>query len=380
MTFSNRRFLLLSFPWTHSWRLSPVLSMKRKDFTLVRLWCCLNIFVSVPVGPSGNRGWLLRPQQQRLRRLREQQRCPRPAATGGGSPGLPLEPLHQPGGFFVSLFSVTLFGPWSDSVGRRPALILPAAGLALQTAIYLLVMYLELHVAYFLLGRLLSGLTGDYNLILASCFAYVADTSDRRTRTFRVAILEACLGTAGMLASIGGGHWCKAQVEVLFTLCLFFLLVTVHFGAKDLLLFYELGFPLCWASDLIRTVVSQSNWPVKPPVQEGSVTSRHQICLETWNWKETTGDFRLYRWIGKAVGENAPPETENLKVPGTAEKPKVTCPFPQNRPVSIPLPWQNWPGWQSCSHCSSNRNSHWFLRLSTLWAHACLVCPRWESL
>uniref|UniRef100_A0A8C0UAY1 Proton-coupled folate transporter n=1 Tax=Cyanistes caeruleus TaxID=156563 RepID=A0A8C0UAY1_CYACU len=213
------------------------------------------------------------------------------------------------GGFFVSLFSVTLFGSWSDSVGRRPALILPAAGMALQTAIYLLVMYLELHVAFFLLGRILSGLTGDYNLILASCFSYVADTSERRARTVRVAILEACLGTAGMVASIGGGQWRKAQGYInpfwlafaaslaatlyaafflresvkqkkaakLFTLShykavyrlyaapehlssrwklalyslAFFLIVTVHFGAKDLYVLYELGFPLCWASDLV---------------------------------------------------------------------------------------------------------------------------------
>uniref|UniRef100_U3JVE3 Proton-coupled folate transporter n=1 Tax=Ficedula albicollis TaxID=59894 RepID=U3JVE3_FICAL len=213
------------------------------------------------------------------------------------------------GGFFACLFSVTLFGPWSDSVGRRPALILPTAGMALQTGIYLLVMYLELHVAFFLLGRILSGLTGDYNLILASCFSYVADTSERRARTFRVAVLEACLGTAGMVASIGGGQWRKAQGYInpfwlafaaslaatlyaafflresvkqkkeakLFTLShykavyrlytaperpgsrwklalyslAFFLIVTVHFGAKDIYVLYELGFPLCWTSDLI---------------------------------------------------------------------------------------------------------------------------------
>ncbi|XP_064893055.1 proton-coupled folate transporter isoform X2 [Columba livia] len=213
------------------------------------------------------------------------------------------------GGFFVGLFSVTLFGPWSDSVGRRPALILPAVGMAVQAAVYLLVMYLQLHVAYFLLGRILSGLMGDYNLILASCFAYVADTSDKRARTFRVAVLEACLGIAGMLASIGGGQWRKAQGYInpfwlvlaaslaaalyaafclqesvkqqkpakLFTLShykavcrlytasehrslrrqlalyslAFFLLVTVHFGTKDLFVLYELGSPLCWAADLI---------------------------------------------------------------------------------------------------------------------------------
>ncbi|NXU50532.1 PCFT protein, partial [Turnix velox] len=213
------------------------------------------------------------------------------------------------GGFFVGIFSVTLFGPWSDSAGRRPALVLPAVGMAVQAAIYLLVMYLQLHVAFFLLGRLLSGLLGDYNLILASCFAYVADTSHKGARTFRVAILEACLGVAGMVASIGGGQWRKAQGYInpfwlvlaaslaaalyaafclresvkeqkpakLFTLChykavyrlytapeylssrgklalyslAFFLIVTVHFGAKDLFVLYELGSPLCWTSDLI---------------------------------------------------------------------------------------------------------------------------------
>ncbi|NXH16634.1 PCFT protein, partial [Bucco capensis] len=244
-----------------------------------------------------------------------------PNGCGNGSTG--HDPLQQEvetlvshwnlcinlGGFFVGIFSVTLLGPWSDSVGRRPALVLPAVGMALQAAIYLLVMYLQLHVAYFLLGRLLSSLLGDFNLILASCFAYVADSSDKHTRTFRVAILEACLGIAGMVASIGGGQWRKAQGYInpfwlvlaaslaaalyaafglresvkqrkaakLFTLShykavyklyaapedpssrrqlvlyslAFFLIVTVHFGSKDLYVLYELGSPLCWASDLI---------------------------------------------------------------------------------------------------------------------------------
>lgn len=213
------------------------------------------------------------------------------------------------GGFFVGLFSVTLFGPWSDSAGRRPVLVLPAVGMAIQAAVYLLVMYLRLHVAYLLLGRVVSGLLGDYNLILAGCFASVADSSDQRARTFRVAILEACLGVAGMVASLGGGQWRKAEGYInpfwlvlaasltaalyaalylqetvkqrraaklltlqhynavyklytapenlssrrnlaLYSLA-FFLLVTVHFGTKDLYVLYELGSPLCWASDLI---------------------------------------------------------------------------------------------------------------------------------
>lgn len=218
-------------------------------------------------------------------------------------------------GFVMGLFVVTLLGSWSDLRGRRPVLILPSLGMALQAAIYLVVMYLKLPVAWFLVGRLLSGLTGDFNTILAGCFAYVADTSDRSSRTFRVAVLEACLGIAGMLASIIGGQWRKAQGYInpfwlvfatnlatalyaylfvpesvtpdpsaklftprhyravwrlyttssntnnsdrrfqryklwLYTLC-FFIVVTVHFGSRELFVLYELSVPLCWGSALI---------------------------------------------------------------------------------------------------------------------------------
>ncbi|KAF7656639.1 hypothetical protein LDENG_00038210 [Lucifuga dentata] len=219
------------------------------------------------------------------------------------------------GGFSVGLLVVPLLGSWSDLAGRRPVLIIPSLGLALQAVIYLVVMYLRLPVAYFLMGRLLSGLSGDFNAILASCFAYVADTSDRRSRTFRVAVLEACLGLSGMLASIIGGQWRRAQGYInpfwlvlatnlasalyaylfvpesvlpdpnakllttrhhqavwrlyskggrnsvgdvrfqrcklwLYTLC-FFLVVSVHFGSRDLFVLYELSSPLCWDSGLI---------------------------------------------------------------------------------------------------------------------------------
>uniref|UniRef100_A0A1A7XPP6 Proton-coupled folate transporter n=2 Tax=Iconisemion striatum TaxID=60296 RepID=A0A1A7XPP6_9TELE len=219
------------------------------------------------------------------------------------------------GGFLVGIMVVPLLGSWSDMAGRRPVLILPNIGLALQAVVYLVVMYLKLPVVYFLVGRLLSGLSGDFNAILAGCFAHVADISDRRSRTFRVAVLEASLGLSGMLASIIGGQWRRAQGYInpfwlvlatnvasalyaflfvresvypdpsakllttrhhravwhlystggssgegggrlhrcklwLYTLC-FFLVVTVHFGSRELYVLYELSSPLCWGSALI---------------------------------------------------------------------------------------------------------------------------------
>ncbi|KAF7244219.1 Proton-coupled folate transporter [Varanus komodoensis] len=181
--------------------------------------------------------------------------------------------------------------------------------MTLQAAVSLAVMYLRLPVVYLLLGRLLSGLSGDYTLLLATCFAYAADTSDRRARTFRVAVLEACLGLAGMAASLIGGRWREAHGYVapfwlvvaaslaaalyaavglresvarprpvallslrhyravcrlygapargwarrklaLYSLA-FFVLATVHFGTAELLVLYELGPPLCWGPGLV---------------------------------------------------------------------------------------------------------------------------------
>lgn len=213
------------------------------------------------------------------------------------------------GGFLVGLFMVILLGSWSDRAGRRLVLIIPSLGLAVQAAVYLTVMYLKLPVFWFLIGRICSGLSGDFNAILAGCFAYVADTSERGSRTFRVAILEACLGLAGMFASIIGGQWRRAQGYInpfwlvlatnltaalyaylfvsetvtpdpqarlfstrhhqavcrlyssdappgrrsklwLYILC-FFLVVTVHLGCSDLYVLYELSAPLCWGPELI---------------------------------------------------------------------------------------------------------------------------------
>ncbi|XP_034557710.1 proton-coupled folate transporter [Notolabrus celidotus] len=219
------------------------------------------------------------------------------------------------GGFSVALLVVPILGSWSDLAGRRPVLIIPNIGMAIQAGIYLVVMYLKLPLIYFLVARLLSGLTGEFSAVLAGCFSYMADISDEKSRTFRVAVLEACVGLAGMLASIIGGQWRQAQgyinpfwlvlatnlgaalyvylfvresvipdpsaklltyrhhknVWQLFStggviaqaggsahryrlwlhFLSLFLVVTVHFGSRELYVMYELSSPLCWSSTLI---------------------------------------------------------------------------------------------------------------------------------
>lgn len=213
------------------------------------------------------------------------------------------------GGFLLGLFSSTLLGAWSDCVGRRRLLVLASFGLLLQALVSIFVVQLQLHVGYFVLGRIVCALFGDFSGLLAAGFASVADVSSSDSRTIRMALLEACIGVAGMLASLLGGHWLQAQGYAnpfwlalallivmtlyaafcfgetvreptparLFTLrhhraivqlyvasapeksrkhlalysLVIFVVVTVHFGAEDILTIYELSKPLCWDSKLI---------------------------------------------------------------------------------------------------------------------------------
>lgn len=77
-------------------------------------------------------------------------------------------------------------------------------------------MYLRLPVFYFVIGKVISGLFGDSNILIAISYSYVADITDKRSLTLRLIILEACLGISGMVASIIGGEWLKAQGYVIF--------------------------------------------------------------------------------------------------------------------------------------------------------------------
>lgn len=115
------------------------------------------------------------------------------------------------GQYFAAMFLVPLLGSWSDLAGRRPVLIIAGLGMVVQAAINLLVLYLKLPVFYLLLARILSGLTGDFIAAMACCYSYVADISDERSRTFKVAILEACRGVSAMLANVLGGKWAHAD-------------------------------------------------------------------------------------------------------------------------------------------------------------------------
>lgn len=80
---------------------------------------------------------------------------------------------------------------------------------------------LNLNVAFLLVARILAGLSGDFNSILASCYAYLSDVSSHEKRTLRIAIGEACTGIGGLLASIVSSVWIESQVKTNYFMMLF---------------------------------------------------------------------------------------------------------------------------------------------------------------
>lgn len=86
---------------------------------------------------------------------------------------------------------ITLFmGGWTDKVGRRPALILPTLGSALEAVVVLLVMYLKWPIYCLFIGGFLHGICGYYTTIILACMSYVADTTEESRIALRLG--ESC--------------------------------------------------------------------------------------------------------------------------------------------------------------------------------------------
>ena len=102
---------------------------------------------------------------------------------------------------------------WGDYIGRRPPLLISLFGITSLVALYIVIFYYELPVSYILIPRLICGLCGDFNCVTATIFAYYADISNQDNRTIKLALAEAAIGCAGLLANLISGVWVESQVS-----------------------------------------------------------------------------------------------------------------------------------------------------------------------
>ena len=85
-----------------------------------------------------------------------------------------------------SILTALFIGAWTDSVGRRPALALPAIGSTLEALIVLLTMYFNWPIYVLFVGSAISGTCGFFTTMVLAVMAYIADTTDESDRSFRL--------------------------------------------------------------------------------------------------------------------------------------------------------------------------------------------------
>lgn len=79
-----------------------------------------------------------------------------------------------------SIFMVIFLGPWTDTGGRRPALLAPPVGSAIEAILILLIMYLEWPVYILFVGEAINGFSGFVTIMTMAAFAYVADINTEK--------------------------------------------------------------------------------------------------------------------------------------------------------------------------------------------------------
>ncbi|XP_071483384.1 proton-coupled folate transporter-like [Diadema antillarum] len=97
---------------------------------------------------------------------------------------------------FPPIFTATFLVASSDSIGRKPILIFSGVCHLIASVIFLLVASFDLPLYVFVLGASVLGLCGDREAVSMVSSAYIADSTEGKSRTQRMAI-QSFMGTSG---------------------------------------------------------------------------------------------------------------------------------------------------------------------------------------
>ena len=85
-----------------------------------------------------------------------------------------------------SLLVAPFWGPWTDKAGRKHGMIVPAVGAMIESAVVLLIMYFRWPLWVMFIGGAINGFSGFLTTITLSVMAYIADTTEKENRAFRL--------------------------------------------------------------------------------------------------------------------------------------------------------------------------------------------------
>lgn len=105
-----------------------------------------------------------------------------------------------------------LVGPWSDSNGRKPFIVLPVAGYTLYYIAWFILIHIpSAHPLWFLLPSIFFTLSGGLICIFTCIFCYITDITNEKNRAFRMAVVSSTIS-----GGIIGGYLSSTYIAKLF--------------------------------------------------------------------------------------------------------------------------------------------------------------------
>ena len=92
------------------------------------------------------------------------------------------------------------WGPYSDYVGRKRALIVPLVGVIAHVVVVIIIVAFNLNVYLILIACLLDGLCGGNPVFFGAVCAYIADVTNKSNRSQRNVVIQAMAVFGGSLA------------------------------------------------------------------------------------------------------------------------------------------------------------------------------------
>ena len=83
-----------------------------------------------------------------------------------------------------------VLGPWSDSYGRKPLMIIPLIGYSISQFVFIINTYLTFLKAEYLLITSIGSICGGFTGFLIGMYGYISDSTDEESRTSRIAFID----------------------------------------------------------------------------------------------------------------------------------------------------------------------------------------------
>ncbi|KAG8189481.1 hypothetical protein JTE90_018133 [Oedothorax gibbosus] len=185
-------------------------------------------------------------------------------------------------GSLPALVVAIFLGPWSDKYSRKYPILLAVSGMFLEgVSSAMLTLFPHVTPSLFVVASLFSGITGGLMMTMSSCFSYLSDITEPRSRPSRFAILEFCTILAMLLGGFFGG-----QIYSLYGYFPVMVLAPVSFAIA-------IAYAAIFVKDTKPKIEAEKRWEaVRDLVSLDNIKQSYHTCT-----RARPGNMRLQIWL-----------------------------------------------------------------------------------